>query len=298
MKMKIDRLCKMFLIFTLLIGLSGCVFIREDIHIIFTSDIHGHVNNGMGYEGLKSYVKSLKRENSYVTLVDGGDFSEGEDIANESKGQEIIDIMNDVGYNIATLGNHDFDYGLDILKDNIDRAKFDIVDCNVKYVGNGEDPFTKIKPYVIKRYGPVKVAYIGVLTPETVLTDKDSYLNCLEDGKLAYDLYHNPYESDGGDAIFARVQEVIDEARSKTDYVVVLSHLGTNHSSAMNTETLINFTRGIDIVLDSHGHTTEDTMWENIDGDEVLFFAVGKHFERIGEVIIKTDNTLEWKYIE
>lgn len=298
MRMKINKLLKVLISLMILIGLCGCGFVREDIHIVFTSDIHGHANDGMGYEGLKSYVKSLKRVNSYVTLVDGGDFSQGEGIAKESKGQEIIDIMNDVGYDIATLGNHDFDYGLEALKDNIDKAKFDIVDCNIKYVGNGKDPFTKVKPYVIKKYGPVKVAYIGILTPETVFIENDSYKNCLEGGKLAYDLYHNPYESDGGDAVFARVQEVIDEARTKADYVVAVSHLGRNHESAMNAETLINFTRGIDIVLDSHAHTTEDTMWENIDGKEVLFFAVGKHFERIGEVIIKTDNTLEWKYVE
>ena len=181
---------------------------------------------------------------------------------------------------------------------NIDRAKFDIVDCNIKYIGSGEDPFTKIKPYVIKRYGPVKVAYIGIITPEVVLEEKNSYKNCLEDGVLAYDVYHNPYESDGGDAIFARVQEVIDEARSKADYVVVVSHLGKNSVTPMDAQSLINFTRGIDIVLDSHSHSSENEMWENIDGDSVLFFAVGKHFERVGEVIIKTDGTIEGKYVE
>ena len=112
-------------------------------------------------------------------------------------------------------------------------------------------------------------------------------------------MYHNPYESDGGDALFAKVQETVDEARTKADIVVAVTHLGINTKSVMNVQSLIAFTRGIDIVFDSHGHTTFDgEYWPNIDGEDVFLFAVGEHLDRAGLLTIKKDGTYQAEYVD
>lgn len=278
--------------------ISGCGLIKDDVYLVYTSDVHGNVNGDIGYAGLKSYVKGLKKE-SPVLLVDGGDFFCGQGIADNTKGDAIIDIMNEVGYDVATVGNNDIIYGLEQTKKVFDKAKFDLVSCNLRYIGSNEDPYTKVKPYVIKRVGGIKVAFIGIMTPEALIETDLAYRNNTENGELAIDIYTNPNDSsDTGDALYARVQEVIDEARSKADIVVALAHLGIYNRNVMNCDKFINATRGVDIVLDAHAHTDhEGEMFKNVDGEDVLYMAVGCNLDRIGVVKIKTDGTYESEFI-
>ena len=292
------KLLNIVLILMLSTVLMGCGLQKDDVYIAYTSDIHGHVNNGMGYAGLKSYIDALKKEHCYVTLVDGGDFSEGEKIAENSKASAIYDIMNDVGYDIAALGNHELDYGLDALSQNLNKAKFDVLCTNIQYTGNKDNPLSKVKPYVIKKYGPIKIAYIGIMTPEVLLEDKNSRTTNMEDGNLVIDVYNDIYDSDGGDAVFKKIQETIDEVRNKVDYVVAIAHLGTYTKCALNCDQLIKWTTGIDIVLDAHAHTDiNGEYWENMNGEKVLYFAVGCHLDKVGLIKIKTDGTFETSFV-
>lgn len=283
----------------LCVGLSGCSLAKEDVYIVFTSDVHGEVNNGIGYAGVKSYVKELKKDGN-VILVDGGDFAEGEPIAENSKGEAIFEIMNEVGYDIAAVGNHELDFGIEATANNFNKAKFGLTSCNLRYVGKNEDPFKKVKPYIIKKIGGVKVAFIGILTPETLFSDKDSYKNNFENGELAIDIYTNPNDgSDDGFELYSRVQAVIDEANSKADYVVALAHLGIYNRNIMNCDNFINNTRGVDIVLDAHAHTDHiGDVWKNVDGEKVVYLAVGCNLERLGLIKINIDGTIETSFVE
>ncbi|MDO5440438.1 MAG: metallophosphatase [Erysipelotrichaceae bacterium] len=268
--------------------ISGCGLSKKDINIIYTNDVHGNVNSSIGYSGIKGYANSLKKD-SYVSLVDGGDFAQGTYLADNSEGLAIVEIMNEMGYDVATLGNHEFDYGLGQLSNIISKAKFDVVGCNVNYFGSGDDPFKEVKPYVVKSYGGTKIAYIGVLTPDTLNEENPSSEKCKEEGEFVVN-----FESiNGGDSelqFFDNLQKIVDEANTKADYVVVLSHLG--NGAGLNTQLLIKNTRGIDVVLDAHSHSTKNDIRYNADEKEVILLSAGKSLECFGQITINIDGNI------
>ena len=110
----------------------------------------------------------VKRQTPYVSLVDCGDAIQGDVIGSVSEGKSIVNIMNYVGYDFAALGNHEFDYGLPQLKSLIEDSKATYLGCNLTYSGTEENMLSEVKPYAIKSYGGVEVAFIGVSTPETL----------------------------------------------------------------------------------------------------------------------------------
>ena len=275
---------KVFVLITVLLLtlLSGCNMEQtEDIIIVYTNDVGGEVNGGeIGYAGVKWYVDQLKSENKYVSLVDSGDFLEG-DIAINSKGKDIIDIMNATGYDVVAAGNQDFSLGVDALASCVSQADFPILCCNMEYLGSGNNPLGEIKPYVIKKYGWTKVAFIGVITPETILkSGKPSYDAVTENGEPLFYFY----EDEGGQALYDQVQKTVDKVRKKVDYVVVLAHLGSNSTiEGFNSYDLITNTNGIDAVLDGHSHTViSGEPVNNKDGEMVVLTSTGEKLQNIG----------------
>ena len=109
----------------------------KDISIIYTTDVHCGVDKNLGYAKVENYKKNLEKTN-YVALVDAGDYLQGEFIGAISKGEYIIDVMNEMKYDVVTLGNHEFDYGIDVLKDRLTQYQGDVVSCNFSYIGNKE----------------------------------------------------------------------------------------------------------------------------------------------------------------
>ena len=137
----------------LLASLVGCnQNADKDIVILYTSDVHCGIDNNLGYDSLSAYKKELEK-NNYVTLMDCGDNISGDFIGAVSKGEYLIDIMNEVGYDSMIFGNHEFDYGMDVLKERVNQFKGDVLSCNFKYIGNKENKFNRVKPYKIINYG-------------------------------------------------------------------------------------------------------------------------------------------------
>ena len=271
--------------------LSGCSMIeqKEDIVIVYTNDVECELSGEIGYAGVKAYKDYLKSENKYVSLVDAGDFFDGE-AAQKSGGKYIVQIMNAVGYDVVTLGNQEFSIGLEELADCINDSDFDYVTCNLKYIGKGNDPLRKVKPYVIKKYGWTKVAFIGVITPETDTPGKPSYNAISEDGELIYSFYADDDPQD----FYNQVQKTIDKVRKKVDYVIVLAHLGSNGSrEGYSSYDLIENTSGIDVVIDGHSHTEvsgEPVL--NMAGDMVALTSTGHKLDNVGVLFLHPDHTV------
>ena len=278
-----------FLIFLLCVSLSSCKHEQpEDIYILYTNDVAGAVYGGVGYAGVKGYKDQLKNEHQYVSLVDAGDFFDGS-FSERDKGKAVVQIMNMVGYDVVAVGNQEFSIGLVALAENIAESAFDYVSCNLKYIGKESDPLMKVKPYVIKKYGWTKVAFIGVTTPETMTEGKPSYEAIRQDDQFLCRFYE---ENDGSD-LYEQVQRTSDKVRNKVDYVIIVSHLGSNSvTEGFSSYDLIDHTSGIDVVIDGHSHTviSGEGVYD-ADGNNVVLTSTGKELENLGVLTIHPDHT-------
>ena len=277
----------------ILFGLCACqkkeAKPKEDIYIVFTSDVHCSVNDNLTLPGVKAYVNELKSEHNDVLLVDCGDYLQGGTVGTLSKGEYIVELMNEMGYDVVTFGNHEFDYGMDQLQELIGKMNADMIACNVRYTGTKGNIFENVPGYVIKEVNGVKVAFIGILTPGSISSSKPIYF--MENGEFVYDFY----SGNNGQDLYDRVQSVVDEARKKgADYVVALSHLGSDEALYPNDAiSMISHTSGIDVVLDGHSHSmiVED-RYPNKNGEDVILSSVGTKLEAVGTLIIDTEGNM------
>ena len=176
------------------------------------------------------------------------------------------------------------------LRQLIEKADFKMIASNVKYTGKEENVFRDVPEYVIMEYGPVKVGFLGVLTPESLTSSTPVYF--MEDGEFVYDFY-NGYD---GKELADRVQGLVDELRGQgCDYVIALTHLGSIAATEpYDSITLIHNTTGIDAVLDGHSHSVIiGDYYPNKDGEDVLLSSVGTKMQNAGELIIGKDGTIE-----
>ena len=279
------------LLLTLALLLSGAALaetaqpaLTRDLVVLFTSDVHCGVDAGFGYAGLAA-VRDAMAQDNYVLLVDNGDSIQGEPIGTMTTGESSIQLMNAVGYDIATIGNHEFDYGMDRFLELTQEASFPYVSANFTY--DGELVFD---PYVIKEFDGVKVAFVGITTPKTITSSTPAYFQD-EAGNFVYGFM----QDDSGEALYAGVQSAVDAARTEgAAYVVAMAHLGIEAGCApwMSTDVIAN-TTGIDAMLDGHSHSLlEQEVVKNKDGDDVLLAACGTKLQAIGYLRIATDGTL------
>ncbi len=259
----------------------------DDIVILFTNDVHCGIEDDIGYAGLAAYKAAMEDKTPYVSLVDCGDAIQGDFIGTISDGEYIIDIMNEVGYDVATLGNHEFDYGMQQLNTLIEEAEYPYVACNITYSGSGDNALTAVKPYEIIEYGDTSVGFIGVITPESLTKSTPVYF--MENGEYVYSF------GTSGEGLYATVQTTVDECRAAgADYVVVLSHLGDMlESSPYTSVELIGNTNGIDAVLDGHAHNVIPCRIEkNKNGEDVPFSSTGTKLDNIGQLVITENGTV------
>lgn len=256
---------------------------QNDIVVLFTNDVHCAFETEIGFSGLSSYKKLVQKQTPYVTLVDCGDAVQGEVIGTISKGEYIVDMMNNVGYDIAIFGNHEFDYGMERLKYLVDKSNATYIGCNLTYNGSGENALSAVKPYKIIEYGETAVAYIGVTTPETLTSSTPTYF--MENGEFVYGFT----AGNEGKDLYNCVQGYVDECKELgADYVVLLTHLGDVEESVPYTSVdVIKNTSGIDAVLDGHAHNTIPSRIEfNKDGESVTLASTGTKFANIGQLVI------------
>lgn len=258
----------------------------SNVVVLYTNDIHCGVSDNLTVTGLAAVKDALEAAGKQVLLVDCGDAVQGASIGTLSKGEYIIDIMNELGYAAATPGNHEFDYQMDQFLSLVDRAQFPYLSANFMK----DDGTAVLDPYVIIPADGVKIAFVGVSTPKTLTTSTPTYFQN-EDGEFIY----NFCQDGTGEALCAAVQSAVDAARSEgADYVFLLSHLGIEADCApyMSTD-VITHTTGIDVVLDGHSHSViESETVKNAEGKNVLLTSTGTKLANIGCLTIGKDGTL------
>jgi len=263
-----------------------------NIVILYTNDVHCAVDTGIGYSGLSAYKKQMEEEGNAVFLIDEGDAIQGGVFGSLTKGEAIINLMNDVGYNLAIPGNHEFDYGVERFRELAQIANFPYISCNFEDLKADDTVFDA---YVIREIGGKKIGFIGVTTPETITaTTPKSYQD--ENGDFIYSFL----QGDGGTELYERIQAAVDTVNAEgVDYTFLLTHLGITESSGPYTSVnVIRNTTGIDAVIDGHSHSTVPMeMVRNKDGEQVVLTQTGSHFKAIGQMTIGQDSGIDTELI-
>ena len=277
--MKQKLLAMLLCIVILLSSLPACA--REDqdnsehIVILYENDVHCAVD---GYTKLAMLKNELKQSVPHVGVVSVGDYVQGGSLGSISKGEYIVNLMNLVGYDAVTLGNHEFDYHLPRLSELVSMMNTKPVCCNFQKIGEGNSYF---EPYKIVSYGDVDIAYIGVTTPETVSSSSPAQFKN-ENGEFIYTFHSTD--------LYEVVQTYINEVQAKgADYIVALSHIGDNNGeNAQDVYDLIENTSGLDVVLDGHSHSViEGIDIKDKSGNEVRLSSTGTKFQNIGKLTIR-----------
>ncbi len=257
----------------------------KDIVVLFTNDVHCGVDDNIGYAGLAEYKKRLLAEgDKYVALVDAGDFSQGAPIGTLSKGKYLIEIMKEVGYDMVTAGNHEFDYNMENFLSNCYDLNNIIFCANFIDLRNNEPV---LNPYKIMNFGNKKVALVGVTTPESFTKSTPAYFQDA-DGNYIYTLS----EDSTGEKLYQTVQNAVDDARAEgADYVILVGHLGIDGTTDRwkSTEVIKN-TNGIDFLIDGHSHEVINGLNAvNKDGKPVTIAQTGTKLKHIGQLTITKD---------
>ena len=281
------KLLALLLVLSMLLGFAAIAEEAAPEHssvvVLYTNDVHCGYADNIGYAGLSAYKKAFEKAGNTVLLADCGDAIQGDTIGTLSKGEYIIDMMNYVGYDVATIGNHEFDYGMDQFMALTEKANFPYVSAN--FVDKDGKPF--FDAYKIIEAGGWKIAFVGVSTPETLF--KSNPVNFQDaEGNFIYSFCG---EGDGK-GVYEAAQNAVDAARAEgADIVIAITHLGTDAASIPFTSNdLIMNTTGIDAVLDGHSHSTwEQEMVKNAAGEEVILTSTGTKLENVGALTIGYD---------
>ena len=282
--------------------LLGCAAMAEeaapaltkDLVVLFTSDVHCGIEQGWGYAGLAALRDALAAQGNHVILVDNGDSIQGEPVGTMTTGEALVNLMNAVGYEVAIPGNHEFDYGMDRFLELTQKANYPYISSN--FNKEGELVF---KPYVIKEYDGVKVAFVGITTPKTLTSSTPAYF--MDDaGNFIYGFF----QDETGEKLYAAVQTAVDAAIAEgAQYVIAMGHLGNEAECAPWTYAdVIANTTGIDALLDGHSHDKDQVVMKNKNGEDVLRSGCGTKLEGIGYLRISAENgamecgIYEWAY--
>ena len=255
---------------------------QQDVVILFTSDVHCGVESNFGYAGLALVRDAYERAGNHVLLVDNGDSIQGEPVGTMTSGEANVKLMNAVGYDIATMGNHEFDYGMDRFFELTKMADFPYISCN--FNKDGELQFA---PYVIKEFDGVKIAFVGISTPKTLTSSTPKYFQD-ENGNFIYGFF----EDETGEKLYAAVQKAVDDARAEgSQFVIAMAHLGNEDECKPYTYAdVIANTTGINAMLDGHSHDTNHVEMRNKDGETVLRQGCGTKMQGIGYLKIAAED--------
>ena len=256
----------------------------EDIVILYTNDIHTYIDNPLSYDVLATVKSQLEAEYPNVLLVDAGDHIQGTAYGSMDKGETIIKLMNAAGYDLATLGNHEFDYGMEGCMNIIEWAEFPYVSANFYHEEKGVKGEEVLAPYQLFECGGQTLAILGITTPETFTKSTPAYFQ----DELGNYIYGISGGEDGA-ALYADVQAAIDAAKAEgADLVIALGHLGDDPASQpWTSEEAIANVSGLTAFIDGHSHSTVvGTEVADKDGNAVLLTQTGEYFEAIGMMLI------------
>ena len=250
---------------------------QHELRIIYLNDFHGFAEpyrpfgsdemlGGIAY--LAGRVRQLRSEKASLLLA-AGDMIQGNNWANLSQGQSVIELMNEMNFDAMVVGNHEFDFGQAVLKKRIEEARFPVLGANVSGL-------PVLRPYVIKEVGGINIAVLGIVTEDAPVSTHP---------KNVAGLTFSPAAD--------TVQRYIGELRKRADIIIVLSHIGQAHDRA-----LAERVRGIDIIVGGHSHTKVLTP---VRVNETIIVQAWEHAKALGVLditvedgkIIKADGRLE-----
>ncbi|MDO4491518.1 MAG: bifunctional UDP-sugar hydrolase/5'-nucleotidase [Lachnospiraceae bacterium] len=276
---------------------------EEAITIVYTNDVHSYVANekekekdapadqpaedGMRFSKVAQMVKDMRAEDKNVLLVDAGDHLQGNIYGSVDEGETVIDLMNATGYQLATLGNHEFDYGTSTLFQRVDQADFPYISCSFHSVDKEKagDPFESTQ---IFQFNDTSVAFVGITTPQTFFASTPVYFQD-EAGNFIYEVDGVKTPED----LYDSVQNAIDSVRDQVDYVIALGHTGVGECVSdykIASTDIISHTTGIDAYIDGHSHTFMDgEKVKNLEGEDVLLTQAGNYFQAVGVMEISPE---------
>ncbi len=269
---------------------AGAASQAGDIVVFYTNDVHTHMDNeGLRYSNVAAMKRDLAAAGANVLLVDAGDQIQGTAYGSMDKGETIISLMNAAGYDLATLGNHEFDYGMEGAMNAISWAEFPYVSANFYHEANGTKTGNVLDAYKVFEFGETEVAFIGITTPESFTKSTPAYF---QDGNGNY-IYGIAGGKDGAE-LYASVQTAIDAASKEADIVIALGHLGDDAASKpWTSEELIANTTGLDAFIDGHSHSTvEGKAVKDKSGNDVWLTQTGEYLDAAGKMTIKADGSI------
>ena len=264
------------LLFALLLGVSGLY--AQDLVILHSNDTHSQIepqtvgeNKGLGgYERRENYIEKVRKEYPNVLLMDAGDYSQGTPYFTLFKGDVEIELMNALGYDVATIGNHEFDNGTAELARRVKMASFPIVCANYDFTGTALEGI--IKPYTVIEKGGLKIGVIGVLTDIMSLVSPKNVKGIK---------YIEPYN------VVNKLASKLKK-KEKCDLVIQLTHLGFDGGSkhAPSDDMVAAQSKDIDIIIGGHSHTyiTEKKLVPNKNGKDVVIVTANEKGNYVGKL--------------
>ena len=268
---------------------------KSDVTILYTNDVHTYIDKQspkLTYAAIADLKQSYQNAGKDVLLVDAGDHVQGTAYGSMDEGASIITLMNAAGYDVATPGNHEFDYGMDRAKAIMKEADFPYLSCNWVDLRTGLRVLPSVKVFV---RGGRRIAFVGVTTPETFTKSTPAYFMDKAQRKYIYDIQGG----EDGKKLYDAVQKAIDKAKLLADVVIGLGHLGVDPSSSpWTSEEVIAHTSGFDAFIDGHSHTVmENKQVQDASGKAVTLTQTGSYFANVGEMTIAADGTITTKLI-
>ena len=276
---------------------TNCFFgDKADVTILYTNDVHTYIDNKSPkptYAAIAALKKSIEDTGRDVLLVDAGDHIQGTAYGSMDDGATIIELMNEAGYDLATPGNHEFDYGMARAKAVIQEADFPYVSCNWVDLRTGFNVLPSVKFFFV---GGRKIAFVGVTTPETFTKSTPAYFMNDAQTKYIYDILGG----EDGQKLYDAVQKAIDEAEFwGADTIIGLGHLGVDPSSSpWTSEEVIAHTHGFTAFIDGHSHTVmANKQVTDASGKAVTLTQTGSYFKNIGKMTVGADGTITTELI-
>lgn len=276
---------------------TNCFFgDKADVTILYTNDVHTYIDNKSPkptYAAIAALKKSIEDTGRDVLLVDAGDHIQGTAYGSMDDGATIIELMNEAGYDLATPGNHEFDYGMARAKAVIQEADFPYVSCNWVDLRTGFNVLPSVKFFFV---GGRKIAFVGVTTPETFTKSTPAYFMNDAQTKYIYDILGG----EDGQKLYDAVQKAIDKAEFwGADTIIGLGHLGVDPSSSpWTSEEVIAHTHGFTAFIDGHSHTVmANKQVTDASGKAVTLTQTGSYFKNIGKMTVGADGNITTELI-
>lgn len=288
MRKMLSFICAMLLLILVSIPVSAATEAKSnDIVILFTNDIHANIDGSLRYDTIGALKKKLEKEYRYVLLVDAGDHLQGTAYASTDQGATIIQLMNKAGYDLATPGNHEFDYGIDTFLQRVDGAEFPYISCNLYHITDGVRENNLLDAFQAYHFGKEIIAFIGITTPESIIKSTPAHFQD-ENGNFCYGISGGK----NGQELYSEVQAAVDAIRrAGATKVIAIGHLGDDPSSSpWTSEEVIAHVSGLDAFIDGHSHSeVSGKEITNADGTATLLTQAGEYLNNIGIMVIDYD---------